>query len=271
VVGAYAPPAGGATAQPPATAATQSGAPPATGVAPTGMAPTQQGVAPLPGTQVSAAPTGAVASKRRPVAALAGGAVVLVAALGLGGWYFISGSAAAAPEQVLAGPPTAEVDQAPETTTPPIVDAGSARQEREPAREVTVPERPAERTVAAPPPVEPTPERSTSTSATVAGARPVSLTLAPGGAREVLFRQFRLTEAVDRPELLRAARDTTAAVWVHAGISRADSAMAAFIIGETFRVLGDNRGAIEWLSRAVALDPSKTAWKNVLDALRSGS
>jgi hypothetical protein len=62
--------------------------------------------------------------------------------------------------------------------------------------------------------------------------------------------------------------DTTRAVWDLPGLSRADSAYAAYIRGQSLMALRDSTQAFQWMDRAVQLDP-RDAFVVARDALAS--
>lgn len=108
---------------------------------------------------------------------------------------------------------------------------------------------------------------------TRASSPPVAPGIAlPGGAagaRDLLNRQFRLQDDLDGsppPAVHRAVVDTTRAVWDLPGLSRADSAYAAYIRGQSLMALRDSTQAFQWMDQAVRLDP-RDAFVVARDAL----
>lgn len=86
----------------------------------------------------------------------------------------------------------------------------------------------------------------------------ITLPVGAAGARDLLNRQFRLQDDRDGsppPSVHRAVVDTTRAVWDLPGLSRADSASAAYIRGLSLMALQDSSQALQWMDRAVRLDP----------------
>jgi eukaryotic-like serine/threonine-protein kinase len=97
----------------------------------------------------------------------------------------------------------------------------------------------------------------------------ITLSVGPTGARDLLNRQFRLQDDLDGspgPAVHRAVVDTARAVWDLPGLSRADSAYAAYIRGQSLMALRDSTQALEWMDRAVRLDP-RDAFVVARDAL----
>jgi serine/threonine protein phosphatase PrpC len=102
-----------------------------------------------------------------------------------------------------------------------------------------------------------TPPPSPATGA-AAGAAGISLGIPPGQAHALLIRQFGAQDDTDgpvAPSVHRAVRDTTLAVWNLSGISRPDSALAAHILGISLVALGDRDEGLQWLDRAVQVQP----------------
>lgn len=123
---------------------------------------------------------------------------------------------------------------------------------------------------AAPPATGTAPAREAPTTATPTPA-PSGITLPVGaaGARDLLNRQFRLQDDLDGsppPGVHRAVVDTTRAVWDLPGLSRADSAYAAYIRGQSLMALRDSTQAFRWMDQAVRLDP-RDAFVVARDAL----
>jgi hypothetical protein len=86
----------------------------------------------------------------------------------------------------------------------------------------------------------------------------VVLGVGASDARAVLIRQFRWqddTGGDPGPTVHRAVRDTTQAVWRMPGLSAADSALAAHIMGLSLIALGDSLRGVDWLDEAVRVDP----------------
>ncbi|TVP77168.1 MAG: serine/threonine protein kinase [Gemmatimonadales bacterium] len=88
---------------------------------------------------------------------------------------------------------------------------------------------------------------------------------------ELLLRQLLAgTEDDDLgPTTLAAVRDSSWAAWSGADMSRADSAMAAYLVGSSMIPLGDSIQGLEWLEEAVRLNP-QPGYVNLLDRYRSG-
>jgi len=108
---------------------------------------------------------------------------------------------------------------------------------------------------------------STATPTPVASG--ITLPVGSAGARDLLNRQFRLQDDLDGsppPAVHRAVVDTTRAVWDLPGLSRADSAYAAYIRGQSLMALRDSTQALAWMDRAVRLDP-RDAFVVARDAL----
>jgi eukaryotic-like serine/threonine-protein kinase len=134
------------------------------------------------------------------------------------------------------------------TASPPGGAASSSA--TTPVRDATEPANPAPAT---PPPV----------------ASGVTLPVGAAGARDLLNRQFRLQDDLDGSppaSVHRAVVDTTRAVWDLPGLSRADSAYAAYIRGQSLMALRDSTQALQWMDRAVQLDP-RDAFVVARDAL----
>ena len=125
---------------------------------------------------------------------------------------------------------------------------------------------------AAPPATGTTPPREASTTASSLPVAPgIALPVGAAGARDLLNRQFRLQDDLDGsppPAVHRAVVDTTRAVWDLPGLSRADSAYAAYIRGQSLMALRDSTQAFQWMDRAVRLDP-RDAFVVARDALAS--
>lgn len=101
---------------------------------------------------------------------------------------------------------------------------------------------------------------STGGTQPAAGEPPPVIVLGIGAvdAREVLIRQFVAQEGTGggaETPVHRAVLDTTQAVWDLPGLSPADSAFAAYVRGLSFRALGNRAAAIDWLDRAVRIEP----------------
>ncbi len=194
-----------------------------------------------------------------------------VGALALGGliWFLVGGGGDDPPVTTLPPePPT--VAQGPddepaldrEDTTAPGGEAPSTPEtgggERPPTAQLPAPSQPA-----------PGPGGAVAGTPT---SPPAGLIL-PGGvadARSILIRQFTLLDDTGgAPSALvrRAARDTTQAVWQMDGISTADSALAAHVLGLSLISLGDSVRGVDWLDAAVRLDPVE-AYVRVRDVHR---
>lgn len=236
----------------------------------------------------------------RGVAVAAG--VVLFALLGAGGWWWMAGNAgeSAAPggsgaETALA-PPSAEAPEGMEGT-----EGGTARADpegREPGAAAAGDRPPAGAPEiapdvasdlapgaptgpgtgsAGPPPSATTPSpgalpppTGTPTEPSVAGATPLRLALPASEARALLVRQFGAQDDTDgpvSPAIHRAVRDTTFAVWNLPGLSTPDSALAAHVLGISLVALGQREEGLEWLDRAVQVEPLER-YAAVRDALR---
>jgi hypothetical protein len=90
--------------------------------------------------------------------------------------------------------------------------------------------------------------------------------LLPGdAASEILRRQLLALDpdGADPPATLRAVRDTATAVWSRTGTARADSALAAYVLGSVLIPLGDSVRGVDWLEEAVRLD-RRTPYLNLL-------
>ncbi|MEX2530023.1 MAG: protein kinase [Gemmatimonadota bacterium] len=88
----------------------------------------------------------------------------------------------------------------------------------------------------------------------------------PGdAAAEILRRQLLAMDpdGTDPPATLQAVRDTATAVWSRTGASRADSALAAYVLGSVLIPLGDSVRGVDWLEEAVRLD-QRTPYLNLL-------
>ncbi len=117
----------------------------------------------------------------------------------------------------------------------------------------------------------PRPTSPPPTGVTAPGER-VRLAIPPGEARPLLIRQFGAQDDSDGPVSMaahRAVRDTTLAVWALPGISRADSALAAHVLGISLVALGDRDEGLRWLDRAVQVEPLQR-YQAVRDAIRRG-
>jgi len=88
---------------------------------------------------------------------------------------------------------------------------------------------------------------------------------------EILRRQLlaRDPAGADTRYVLQAMRDTTMALWSEASMSRADSALAAYVIGSILIPLGDSIRGVEWLEEAVRLDP-RSGYVELLRLHRGG-
>ncbi|TVP58923.1 MAG: hypothetical protein EA351_02620 [Gemmatimonadales bacterium] len=71
------------------------------------------------------------------------------------------------------------------------------------------------------------------------------------------------------PEVLRAVRDTAYAVWSDLTMNRADSALAAYLVGFSMIPVGDSVAGVAWLEEAVRLNPL-SSYVNFLELHRGG-
>ncbi|CAN5816772.1 hypothetical protein BH23GEM11_BH23GEM11_15850 [soil metagenome] len=233
---------------------------------------------PVPETQVAPATAPGAAPPARgaprwvlPAAAVAGLLVVAGA-----GWAFLGGSeapdtggmpsATASEGSASSDPPTTVVEGSTQptgdqgggvSTVPPSGNDPPAGQARPPR-------------TAAPEPVataDPPAPRQPATAA-------VALGIGATDARDVLFRQFEMQDVAEGSQgtnVHRAVLDTTQAVWNLPGLSPPDSALAAYIRGLSFRALGNRAEAVEWLDRAVRVEPDpgvRARYEQARDAAR---
>ncbi len=214
----------------------------------------------VPPTEVAPVRAGTRGARKGWVVPLGAGVGAL--ALGTVVWALASGGSGDAPVTTLPPEPT------------PLAQGAAAEEGTEDPRETATPQAgtsPSQTTTGgggAPSPspaaqpqgtAEPVPPPPGATAGTPTAA-PSGIAL-PGGApeaRSILMRQFTLlddTGGTPSAAVRRAARDTTQAVWQMAGISTADSALAAHVLGLSLISLGDSIRGVDWLDTAVDLDP----------------
>jgi eukaryotic-like serine/threonine-protein kinase len=225
--------------------------PPAT---PTAVADTGAGASQLPGTEVAPASKEAVGQeeKRRWVATTGVGVGIL--ALGAVVWVLVGGGERGS-DGSLAPLPSEATPMAQEIVQEPSPGGADADGPSSPGVEAMVGETAA--STASPTPAASTPDPTPAGSSATA-APGITLPVGPGEARPVLMRQFTLlddTGGAPSTAVRRAARDTTQAVWAMPGLSSADSAFAAHVLGLSLISLGDSIRGVDWLDTAVRLDP----------------
>lgn len=220
---------------------------------------------------------------------LLGGAALLLVLVFGGLWWAMSGSRDGGPAPVASGPPLGEEDLrtgegAADASPSDPAASGEGAPPSDPGVGLPPDPRPGGDTsggagteagaegrsggegAAAPRPSAPAP-----TGTGAEGAR-VRLAIPPDEARPLLIRQFGAQDDSDGPVSMaahRAVRDTTLAVWALPGISRADSALAAHVLGISLVALGDRDEGLRWLDRAVQVEPLQR-YQAVRDALRRG-
>ena len=236
-----------------------------------------------PGTKVAdaAAEGGESGSRSRMVALLAGLGAVMVLFVGGGllaaslwfGWIGGSDEPVAGPD--VEDPPAqvADADGLDPDPPPPGIDEAAADSPVESPEE----DAPAETREAAPPTAveEATPPASDPAPTPEQDPPPgVVLEITPAEVRNFVYQQYLGTDPGELPATadarrshLEAIRDTVDAVWRMEGVSQEDRAFTAFVLGETFRPLGDSVRALEWFEEAVRLDPIEL-YINHRDAMR---
>jgi serine/threonine protein kinase len=226
----------------------------------------------VPGTRVRAwtpGGTGEEEGSRWPSwTRVAVGALVVLAAggAGVGGLAYVT--ADREPATAMA-PDSADVLLGVDEEDPGATDADGTRSEP-PAG--TAAERQAGTTTRPDPPPA---ERGTAPTetGTETPVREIALPSVP--PRELLMQQYMRLDEVGRDRAgLLAIRDTTGLVWEHASMSRADSAFASHVMGVTLLALdpsaADSVRAVEWLERAVRLDPDSRGYRTAWEPHRGG-
>jgi eukaryotic-like serine/threonine-protein kinase len=206
----------------------------------------------LPSTEVAPVSTESTGQRGRRRLATAGVGVGVLA-LGAVAWVLVGGGDRGRDASLtpLPSEPTPIAQEVTEDPSP----AAEADGPSSPGSEGMASQTPASTASPTPPPSTPDPAPTGSGAAAPTG---VSLAVGPGDARPVLMRQFTLlddTGGAPSPAVRRAARDTTQAVWAMPGISSADSAFAAHVLGLSLISLGDSTRGVDWLDTAVRLDP----------------
>jgi serine/threonine protein kinase len=102
--------------------------------------------------------------------------------------------------------------------------------------------------------------------------RPAVRRVDPAVANDILFRQL---DALGPPEpprsRLQAIVDTAEIVWSQSDVATNDRALAAYIAGTARLTLGDARGCVTWLERALRLRPDGPGYRDLLNSCRAGA